>query len=238
MISRLKRAKCPYECQKNAIERGGFTMMELLVVMAAGAVLVILAVPLFFEAFSSRLKTSAQNLAEDLRFAQNEAVRQGDATPGGGTFRTRKVFVVFDVLNNRYSIWRWEDFNGNNVREAGEFSPDLDPAKLGNPSNDGPVRICNLDNGVYFRIHGDVTRNACGSTGPVPGNPVTFLREALLPCNGNPCIRFDGKGFIEGINGAAYLTDENHSYAVSANRAGIFNFCRWDESTGNWVLTH
>ncbi len=214
----------------------GFTIMELLVVMAVAAVLVVLAVPLFFETFSSRLNTSAQNLAEDMRFAQNEAVRQGDANPDGGTFRARKAFVVFDTDHHTYSVWRWEDANGNNVREAGEFSPDLDPAKLGNPSNDGPVRTGSLDSGVYFRIHGAVTRSACGGDGPAPANPVSFQADGDPPCNGSPCIRFDGKGFIDGRGGGAYLTDDNHSYAISANRAGIFRFCKWDESDGTWVL--
>ncbi len=237
VISRLKRAMCPYECQKNAVARGGFTLIELLVVMAVGATLVVLAVPFLIEAFSPRLKTSAQNLAEDIRFAQNEAVRQGDANPGGGAFRTRKAFVVFDTADDSYSIWRWEDFNGNNAREAGEFSPGLDPAKLGDPANDGPVRTGRLESGVYFRIPSDVTRSACGNSGPVPGSPVTFQTEANPPCNGNPCIRFDGKGFVEGRNGAVYLTDNNHSYAVSANRAGLFSLCTWGDNADNWVMT-
>jgi len=217
---------------------GGFTLIELMVVMAVGAALVVLAVPFLFEAFSPRLKASAQNLAEDIRFAQNEAVRQGDANPVGGSFRARKAFVVFDTADNTYRIWRWEDFNGNNVREAGEFSPDLDPAKLGNPANDGPVRTGRLDNSVYFRIHGDVTKSACGGSGPAPGSPVSFQTDANPPCNGSPCLRFNGKGFIEGRNGAAYLTDENHSYAISANRAGLFSFCKWDVNTGKWMMSH
>lgn len=216
----------------------GVTMVELLVVMAVAAALSVLAVPLFFEAFSSRLKTSAQNLAEDMRFAQHEAVRQGDANAGGGAFRARKAFVVFDIDNHTYSIWRWEDFNGNNVREAGEFCPALDPARLGDPANDGPVRTGRLDNSVHFRIHDDVTKNACEGSGPAPGSPVSFQADAHPPCNGSPCIRFNGKGFIEGRNGAAYLTDDNHSYAVSANRAGLFRFCKWDVDTHNWVMSH
>jgi prepilin-type N-terminal cleavage/methylation domain-containing protein len=216
----------------------GFTLIELLIVMAVGAALLFLAIPLFSEAFSPRLKTSAQNLAEDMRFAQNEAMRQGDANPAGGAFRMRKAFVVFDIANNTYSIWRWEDFNGNNIRDAGEFHPELNPAGLGNPSNDRPVRTGRLDSGVYFHIREEVTKSACGSSGPAPGSPVSFHTDAHPPCNGNPCIRFDGKGFIEGLNGAAYLTDHDNSYAISANRAGIFSFCRWDADSEKWVMTH
>jgi prepilin-type N-terminal cleavage/methylation domain-containing protein len=215
-------------------KKNGFSLIELIFVMAVGAALVFLAVPSFFETFSSRLKTSAQNLSQDMRFAQNEAVRQGDASPGGGSFRTRKVFVVFDVPNNRYSIWRWEDSNGNNMREAGEFNPDLGGAF----GSDKPLRTASLDAGVYFRIHADVSRSACGATGPVPGKAVTFQDDPHLPCSGNPCIRFNGKGFVEGLNGAAYLTDENHSFAVSANRAGLFTFCKWNENANNWVTAH
>lgn len=199
--------------------------------MAVSAALMFLAVPSLFEAFSPRLKTSAQNLAEDLRFAQNEAVRQGDAGPGGGAFRSRKAFVVFDISNNRYSIWRWEDSNGNNLREAGEFNPDL----AGIAGSDMPVRTGTLDYGVSFRILSAVTKSACGSSGPAPGSSVTFQDDPKPPCNGSPCIRFNGKGFIEGLNGAAYMTDDNHAYAVSANRAGLIKFCKWDKKTKNWA---
>jgi prepilin-type N-terminal cleavage/methylation domain-containing protein len=223
---------------KNIPARGGFSLIELIVVMAVGATLLVVSLPFLIEAFSPRVKTSAECLAEDIRFAQNEAVRQGSATVGGGTFRPRKAFIVFDIADNSYSVWRWEDFNGNNVREAGEFSPDLDPAKLGNPANDAPIRTGRLENGVSFRIHSDVTKRACGGTGTPPANPVSFNDEANPPCNGSPCIRFDGKGFIEGINGAAYLTDDNHAYAISTNRAGILTVCRWDEGAANWVTAH
>jgi prepilin-type N-terminal cleavage/methylation domain-containing protein len=212
----------------------GFSLIELLVVTAIGALLSLLAVPAFFEIFAPRLKSSAHNLAEDLRFAQNEAVRQGDANPRGGSFRERKVFVVFDIADNSYSIWRWEDSNGNNVRDAGEFNPDLG----GNGGGDGPVRTGSLDSRVYFRILPGVTRSACAGSGPAPGNPVSFPTDPNPPCNGNPCIRFNGRGFIEGLNGAAYLSNENDSYAVSANRAGLFSFCRWDKDASKWVPAH
>jgi prepilin-type N-terminal cleavage/methylation domain-containing protein len=218
----------------NDAKKKGFTLIELLVVMTIGAVLVILAVPAFLATFAPRLKSSAQNLAEDLRFAQNEAVRQGDAGPGGGSFEARKVFFVFDTENNRYSIWRWEDANGNNLREAGEFNPDLG----GDAGGDRPVRTASLDSGVYFRIHSGVTRSACSGSGPAPGSPVSFPPDPNPPCSGNPCIRFNGRGFIEGLNGAAYLSNENDAYAVSANRAGLFSFCRWDKDAMNWTPAH
>lgn len=218
--------------------QSGFSLIELLVVIAVGAALIFLAIPAFFEVFTPRLKSSAQNLAEDVRYARNEAVRQGDANPGGGSFRARKAFIVFDVAGNGYSVWRWEDFNGNNLREAGEFPPDLDPAKSGNPANDAPIRTVRLENGVNFKIQNTVTKSACSGSGPAPGNPVTFSADPNPPCNGNPCIRFNAKGFIEGLNGAAYLTDDRRAYAVSANRAGLIRFCRWDEDAANWVPGH
>jgi prepilin-type N-terminal cleavage/methylation domain-containing protein len=212
----------------------GFSLIELLVVMAIGAVLVLLVVPAFFEVFAPRLKSSAQNLTEDLMFAQNEAVRQGDAGPGRGSFEARKVFFVFDVPNRRYSIWRWEDSNGNNLRDAGEFNPDLG----GKAGNDGPVRTTALDSGVYFSIHAGVTKSACGGSGPAPGSPVSFPADPNPPCDGNPCIRFNGRGFIEGLNGAAYLSNGNDAYAVSANRAGLFSFCKWDKGELKWEPAH
>ncbi len=212
----------------------GFTLIELLISISVVAVLALFAVPAFLEIFGPRLKSSAQNLAEDLRFAQNEAVRQGDSRPGGGGFRERKVFFVFDVENNRYSIWRWEDSNGNNVREAGEFNPDLG----GSTGSDGPVRTVDLDSGVYFRIHAGVTKSACSGSGPVSGSPVSFPADPNPPCNGNPCIRFNGRGFIEGLNGTAYLSNANDAYAVSANRAGLFSFCKWEKGESKWVPAH
>lgn len=215
-------------------QNNGFTLIELLIAMSIGAVLVLLAVPAFFETFGPKLKSSAQNLAEDLRFAQNEAVRQGDAAPGGGSFETRKVFFVFDVANRRYSIWRWEDSNGNNVRDAGEFNPDLGA----NAAGDAPVRTGALDSGVYFRIHAGVTKSACSGSGSAPGRPVSFQADPNPPCNGNPCIRFNGRGFLEGLNGAAYLSNGDDAYAVSANRAGLLSFCKWSTGASNWVTAH
>jgi prepilin-type N-terminal cleavage/methylation domain-containing protein len=217
-----------------AMKTSGFTLIELLIAISIGAVLVLLAAPAFFEAFAPGLKSSAQNLAADLRFAQNEAVRQGDASPGGGSFRERKVFVVFDIENNRYSAWRWEDSNGNNMRDAGEFNPDLGA----DPAGDAPVRTWALAAGVHFSIHSGVMKSACSGSGPAPGNSVSFQPDPNPPCNGRPCIRFNGRGFMEGLNGAAYLSNGNDAYAVSANRAGLFSSCKWSTGASNWVTAH
>jgi prepilin-type N-terminal cleavage/methylation domain-containing protein len=220
----------------------GFTLMELIVVMAVVAVLVVVAVPFFFDAFSSRLKTSAQNLAEDLRFAQNEAVRQGESNPAAGTFRARKVFVVFDTATNSYAIWRWEDTNGSNTPNAGEFNPDLG----GVAGSDAPVRTGRLDADVRFTIMSGVNKAACGNGATPPASGVTLPAVATIPCSGKPCIRFDGKGFFENAaaDNAVYLTDDNQSFAIDANRAGLFRFCKWDRDNASanptgpsWVLT-
>lgn len=76
----------------------GFTLIELIVVVVVLGVLVYIAAVNFSTNYSStQVDTAAQQIATDIRYAQQMA-----RTGGQGTR------VYFDVSNNRYYL-RWED---------------------------------------------------------------------------------------------------------------------------------
>ena len=57
---------------------GGFTLVELLIVMAIAAILLTVGVPSYFSTMSRyRIATEANALVGDLQYARSEAVKQG-----------------------------------------------------------------------------------------------------------------------------------------------------------------
>lgn len=212
----------------------GVTLVELIVVLAMITIVAAIAAPAIYQVLSpeGRLKANVSNLYSDIVFAQNEALRQGAYNVIGGTLRQRKVFFVF-TGNNSYSIWRWEDSDGDNVKDAGEF----DPKMAGGA--DASVKTVTMGDGtrLFYGFASDVSSSAC-ENGASPTLAVTYGEDNLPPCGGN-CrnIEFDANGFADSP-GTIYITNGNYSYAIDGNSAGLFNMCKWDKSNSQWIPMH
>ncbi len=247
------------------MRRDGFTLIESLVVLGIIAVALAVTGPAIFEVLSpeNRVKASLGTLYSDIVFAQNEAMRQGTygityddpiTGTGGGTLRQRKVFLVFEPPNE-YRIWRWEDLNGNNVVELGEFAPNMAGGA------DAPVRSVEMDSRLYYGFDNDsagsndVDARACGNESGQPQFDITYVTYGttdLPTCADENCtsittadlryLEFNADGFTDTDfessepSGAIYITNGKYSYAVSGNRAGIFNMCmwKWVAANNNW----
>ncbi len=196
----------------------GVTLIELIVVITILGILLSIALPKF-NSYIKDLKAlkEASQVYEDLRLAQMEALKRGGSSLVGGNLVNRRVFVVFDIPNTSYSVYLWEDIDGDGNPEVGEsnllFSRSL----------------------VYMRfsIPPGVTTSACAGDSPISSFPVTFQAKAYPPCNGNPCVMFHPWGFIEDPNGVIYMSYQDKTYAVSINRAGYIRLCKWSGSV--WI---
>ncbi len=237
------------EVLRDIMDDRGLTVLELMVGVSIIAVLVALAAPTLYSNLisSGKVGSAASNLYDDIKWAQSEAQKQGsmdiewvEMPPGSGNWgwglRQRGVFVVFDETNNSYSIWRWEDKDGDNLPEAGELAPDFN-----NSNNDGAIKTVTLDNNVTFGFGSDVNKKACSNGAGAPSGPIINVSTSmgLPPCYGLPCIQFDAKGFIKGQTGdiVIYLTNNSHTYAVTADSiAGIFKMCKWVADTWQYTL--
>ncbi len=216
----------------------GLTVLELMVVVVVIAVLTAIAIPTLYSQLisSGKVGSAASNLYDDIKWAQSEAQKQGSmAISTGGSLRRRGLFVVFDQGSNSYSIWRWQDEDGDNLPEADELAPDFN-----NPNNDGAIKTVTLDNNVTFGFGSGVSKKACSNASGAPSGAIVNVSTSigLPPCNGLPCIQFDAKGFIKGQSGdiVIYLTNNKYSYAITADSiAGIFKMCKW--AADNWQYT-
>jgi prepilin-type N-terminal cleavage/methylation domain-containing protein len=224
----------------------GFTLVEIIIVFAVIALLAVLAFPEFLTLISSenKVKAVAKQLMDDLKFAQNEAAGQGSGSVANGRLVRRKVFVVFDTVNNAYRVFRYQDTNGDNVRTVPEVNYDID----GDGKADPPVGWAaakTMANGVsfsrtYVNDNGNtaaVNKGACAN-GALPASLVTFGDQNEPPCNGLPCLLINSMGFpIEGTSfgGTMYLSNGKDAFAVTINPAGLIRMCKWDKGTTKWV---
>lgn len=220
------------------MDNRGMTVLELMVVVAVIAALAAIAVPTLYSQLisSGKVGSATSNLYDDIKWAQSEAQKQGSMDIStGGSLRRRSIFVVFDQGSNSYSIWRWQDEDGDNLPETDELAPDFS-----NPNNDGAIKTVTLDNNVTFGFGSDVSKKACTNASGAPSGAITNISSmSLPPCNGLPCIQFDAKGFIKGQSGdiVIYLTNNSYTYAVTADSlAGIFKMCKWVADTWQYTL--
>ncbi len=76
------------------MRRNGFTMMEILIVLAIMGIVAALTVPMFGDGVSnSALKGAARELAAGLRFARSEAVA-----------KRHETFVAIDLAGRRFKV--------------------------------------------------------------------------------------------------------------------------------------
>ena len=207
--------------------QSGFTLIELLVVIGMLGIIAGFAVSSLPDIFRSwRLKDAANQILEDVRDAQTEAMRLGDyaSVDNAGTrqFRQQAVFLKLDVANNSYEAWQWIDDNNNGYPEAS--------------GTDRLTQIYsrNLPEGSSFSS-GPALKSACSSSSDLdPASPdkVSFNSKGYPPCDGNNCIMFDARGVIND-KGNIYLSDGKNSWALNSLEPGIFRLCRWNGSAWN-----
>ncbi len=215
----------------------GMTLLELMLTITIIAILAAVAVPTIFYNWNreGEVASASRNLLDDLKWAQSEAQKQGNMELSGGQLINRRIFVVFDAPNNTYSVWRWEDEDGDNIPETGELGPTFN-----NPNNDAAIKTEQLDDGVSFGSSADVDKTACNNASGAPSGAIVNLSAASTfpPCSSLPCIQFDSKGFIRGQSGdiVIYLTNNQYNYAITTNGvAGILRMCKW--VAGSWQMS-
>ena len=120
--------------------------------------------------------------------------------------------MVFDLNQGGYELFHWQDDNANGFADAGEARS---------------LWRNILPQGIAFSWDRSVDRRACSNPDNPPGSAVSFARPSFPPCNGQPCIRFDGNGFSVMGPGAIYLSDGQQSLAITATRPGHFTMCEW-----------
>jgi prepilin-type N-terminal cleavage/methylation domain-containing protein len=192
----------------------GVTLIELLIVL--GMVGILLGIAVWGSHATLRRWQSwrgAQQLADDLREAQGRAERSGGYVLSQGALVTARSFLVFELAQQRYALFDWQDSDGDGHPEAGEsrrvWTRELPPQ-------------------VHFGWQAGIGLRACGNSTGVPATAVTFGAAGYPPCDGRPCIKFDQQGFSSAGPGAVYLRDGEQSFAISGTRAGHFTVCQWN----------
>lgn len=214
----------------------GLTLLEVLIVVAVTSIIAGIAVYNFPDMLRSwRLKDAANQMLEDVRDAQNEAMRIGDyvsidSGANSRRFRQQTVFLVLDAAGGSYEAWQWIDDNDDGGVDATDNN--------GYPDNgsdeDTYIQIYSrsLPDGVSFSS-GPASRSACtgaaNTLDPSAPTQITFDNKGYKPCDGNDCIQFDSQGSIND-KGNIYLTDDRNTWAINSLEPGFFRLCRW---TGN-----
>jgi len=209
------------------MKKNGITLIELIVVLSIISILSLLAVATITD-WQPRYKmeSNASKLLEDIKWSQIEAEKFGNYEIIGGQMRMRRVYFVIEPSERRYRIYRWQDDNGNSVPESGEFGISF-------------IKEVRLDSNIEFSFESNINRIGCSNAlGNPSGGLVNLLNCPASICGSGMCncLRFNGKGFYEGMNGAAiYLTNQRATYALNINRTGIVTMCRWDSNKGQWI---
>lgn len=82
----------PRHSRPRLAPRGAFTLVEMLLVLACISVAAVLVLPEFKSLHSTRLRSAAETLMNDLEYAQARSLGQSDDPP----------VMVFDLPNQRY----------------------------------------------------------------------------------------------------------------------------------------
>jgi prepilin-type N-terminal cleavage/methylation domain-containing protein len=198
----------------------GFTLAELLVVIAIVGILAGISALGLKPIFNSwRLRDASNQVLENMRRAQDQAMQAGDYSleAGTGKFRTRRVFMVFDVANRSYQPFLWTDRNNDDTPDNGE-SLAIEGANT-------------LPDGINFGT-AHATKSACSNSNASSlTRAVTFTVAAYQPCNGNPCVKFNKFGFLD-RSGGIYMHNGEKSTAISPQLPGHMTMCT--ETNGVW----
>jgi len=184
----------------------GVTLLELLIGVAIVAILVGLGIPnlrLFRE--KARVKGAANTLLSDIHLARMKAIETG------------YVAVIFDNSENKYSIVKWSDSNGDNDIEQSELTF---------------LKTVYLSRGIEFGANEGVSA-ACSDTeeSDPPDDGISFEYAA-----DDNILLFNKRGYPvskDGVpGGAVYIHSTHHTYAISVSPGGLTKKCVWDGE--NW----
>ena len=137
---------------------GGFTLLELMIVLAIGAIMAALAAPSMRDAYTNNhVKVVAADLAQDMAFARANAIAY-----------SKNVIIQANTVGTWTNGWQiYVDNNTNYQFDAGE--PVLKQAT----KTSGTLLICtnvtSFQTSIVFRPDGTVARNV----GPMVNSPIT-----------------------------------------------------------------
>lgn len=158
----------------------GFTLLELMVVIAIAAILLALALPSFTSTLrSNRVATSTNELLATLSLARSEAVRN---TRGAGVCTSADGGACGGDWDSGWLVWG--DSNGNGALDAGETVVRYSQARSS------------------LAMTGSVTTLAFDSRGRLSGGAQTIgmhPSDAAMPAN---CITISGAGQTRVTKGA------------------------------------
>lgn len=196
--------------------RRGFSLLELLLVLAlVGALLCLGSWGSAAWVRRWQVTRGVGQLYEDLKQAQTTAEQAGNTALVDGALVARRSFLVFNPEQTRYSLYQWQDVDGDGVPQPGE---------------NRRIWERQLPPGVEFAVAEGIGLRACSNQPGAPSGPITFNTAGYPPCLGQPCIKFDNQGFSVMGPGAAYLTNGDRHVALTLTRPGHFTLCRWDGS--------
>lgn len=215
--------------------KGGFTIVELLIVIAIIGILAVIGVP-EINRFSAdyKVRTCATDLIQNMKVARAMAIKEN-----------REYIVVFDTANNRYLI----GFDGDVVQDNNLITTnsdtfgickDIDNDRL--PEGDVPhsapnadipecvkvINLSNCGNSVVFGFPGSTPIGPGGTTVPASGENFNSSVADFNP---------DGSA---GNIGSVYFqhTERGYSYCARvSNSAAAMNMWKWNGDIDNLGVT-
>lgn len=212
--------------------RTGFTLLELITVLAVAAIMALVAVPNLSRVLANqRLKDAARDVAGAFALARAEAMRSGNEHlvyfgPGGAQTVTNQDLRYPFPGGPLVPVLVLSDANGNCSIDPGES-----------------LRGVSTWNGIGFGRNLSSSRAPNDASAGDPSNGVTFVDGAgndvtwvLFRPDGTPvtvttgCVEADlGSG-----NGAVYLTNGDRDLAIVLLPLGTNRVLSFDRATGSW----